>query len=221
MFSDVPVYVISFNNPSHVHNMVQQLKNRRITSDIVIVDNASTYPSMITFLAHAEADGINVLRMSHNYGHRVVYSHVSTPERYVITDPDLQFNDDMPSDVILQLIGIADDRKCRDVGLALQLPEEGLKTLPTYFEGMSLMQWERQFWLRPVESSAYELYLAPTDTTFKLVSKMYSGDNNVRVAGCFACKHMPWYNTPEVTVPAEEYEWYKREQICSTTCRSS
>ena len=171
---------------------------------------------MLAFLAHEETEGTTVIRMDRNHGHNVVYSQVDTPARFVITDPDLIFHADMPSDVIDHLVKIADIQKCQNVGLALHLPKEGLKIIPNYIEGQSLTEWERKFWLRPVNNSAYELYFAETDTTFKLVTKMYNNDNNVRVAGIFACRHIPWYEVPEVTVPADEQEWYKRTQTCST-----
>jgi hypothetical protein len=218
----LPVYVISFNNPTHVASMVGQLRSRAITAHIVIVDNASTYPPMLELLAAEEAVGTTVIRMAANYGHKVVYTHVATPERYVLTDPDLVFHPDMPADVLTHLVRIADRQRCREVGLALQLPAEGLVHIDNYF-GTTLRAWESRAWKTRVPDPRYELYLYPTDTTFKLVTKAYTRryarKNDVRVAGVFAARHDPWYIVPQVPVPAEERACYARTQTCSSICR--
>jgi FkbM family methyltransferase len=213
----IPVYVIAFNNPTYVQSMINQLRHKCISSNVIIVDNGSTFPPMIELLQIEEkVEGTKVIRMERNFGHKVVEQYISTPDRYIVTDPDLLFNRDMPSDVIMHLVRIADETKSRNVGLALSIPKNELKPLPNYFRGMSLIEWENQFWRTPIESvNKYELYAADIDTTFKLVSKMYCS-KSLRVAGEFACKHMPWFVNSEIIVAADELAFYKRLEMCST-----
>jgi FkbM family methyltransferase len=217
---DIPVYVIAFNNPTYVQSMINQLRHKCISSNIIIVDNASTFPPMIELLQREEkVEGTKVMRMERNFGHKVVENYISTPDRYIVTDPDLFFNNNMPSNAIMHLVRIANETKSRNVGLALLIPKDELKPLPIYCAGQSLIEWESQFWRNPIESvNKYELYAAGIDTTFKLVSKMYTC-NSVRVAGEFACKHMPWFVNPEIIVATEELAFYKSLEICSTICK--
>ena len=204
----IPIYVLSFNNPTYVTNTLNQLIRLRLASQVVIVDNASTYPGTIECLAHFEKVGIKVTRMSVNHGHKVVFNHVATPDVFVITDPDLQYHRDMPTDVIEQLLGLSERYKHGRVALALNNDKDLQKDIPNYYCGWSLQNWEAQNWATRIPDDDYEIYRAGADTTFTLVNKKHPYAACMRVAGRFTCIHLPWCKHPVVAPSDAELSYY-------------
>lgn len=220
MTSRVPVYVVSFNNATYLRAMVDQLLSRGITTDVRIVDNGSTYMPTITYLREVETAGITVIRRGLNSHPHDVNSLPDLPDEYVLTDPDLWFGDDMPSTVIETLSAIATAYDNGRVGLALDITEPHKLTWDS-------MKHETDYWKRPIEPKSgitVPLYRAPIDTTFLLRRKGASTCltfNDIRVAGPFVCKHLPWYlpgHAPAgAPVPSlEELEYYGKHAIYST-----
>jgi len=214
---DIPVYVISFNNPTYLANIIPQIL-KSISKNVYVVDNASTFPGTLSLLKELESRGINILRMKENHGHRVVYTHVNTPTVYIVTDPDLQFNSRLPDNAVQHLMDISNHFQCEYVGFALELEDNLFFSGSNYFRDKSIMEWESQFWEHRLVYKNYDLYNADIDTTLKLHNKKYSKSkiNCIRVAGNFACKHLPWYKNPIVPIPEEEYTFYKLNAKCST-----
>jgi hypothetical protein len=159
--------------------------------------------------------------MGANYGHRVL-NRLNLTGVYALTDPDLLFAPDMPTNVLQHLYGITLSHNARRAGLALDLSDShGFKTFDKGYmvPGKSIYEWEKQFWSRRVPDETYELYDAPLDTTFHVVNTDMDDSNTkcFRVAGPFTCKHLPWYKDSKVAIPKAELLYYKKTQTCSST----
>lgn len=74
--------------------------------DIRLVDNASTYPPLLAYLALAEhIPGITVIRLPENLGARAVWraALVPTDRPYLVSDPDLRPAPETPADALARL----------------------------------------------------------------------------------------------------------------------
>lgn len=227
----VPIYILSFNQPTYLDNMVNQLRRLEVNCDeIYIIDNASTYPKAVAHLAQLESSGISVLRLERNFGPHGIFapeSGIHWPPLFALTDPDLQLNPSLPRSFREDMLRVAAAHgywKC-GMGLSLKLSRQ-FKTGP-YMSGLSIEEWEGNFWRSPQESrgpiaSSLKLwgatvYNAMVDTTFAVyVRDCPHRDflDAVRVSGVFEAEHIPWYSekyaAARFPVPdPEESRWYK------------
>jgi hypothetical protein len=213
--SGIPVYVISFNQPTYLRNMIGQLHGLGVPpEEIHVVDNASTSPPLRDYLGELESQGHQVHRMARNLGPYVVFhpeSGLHLPSRFAVTDPDLQFDARMPSNFRADLAEIA--RRCGTwkAGCALTLRDADLFLPGPYFKGRSIREWESAFWNHAVPDVTADLggepvYRAPIDTTFAVYLWDLRPEDfrpndlfpdgffeAVRVAGRYECRHLPWY----------------------------
>ena len=109
------------------------------------------------------------------------------PDKFILTDPDLELNKNLPSDFIERLAELSDKYNCEKIGMALDISE------PDKFFPTAPFQHESQFWKNRILNDAYELYEAAIDTTFCLVNKNGIYNYKIRVAGNFTATHLPWY----------------------------
>ena len=210
---DIPVCIISYNCFTYVKSMVEQLL--KYTSNIVIIDNCSTYPPLIEYL---KTVNVKIIRMDRNYGHTVCYR----PEvrnivgnKYIVTDPDLTLNEKTPSNFIEVLSTLSDTYKVHKVGLALDITGD---LRPDQKQKIS--QWESQYWRNRIPHEQYELYVAPIDTTFCLVNfntgMRHDWMTQIRIAGDFTCKHRPWMIGWKNELLPGELEYYLQNNISTT-----
>lgn len=221
--SHIPVYIIAYNNLTFVQRFVSQV--RRLTYKIVILDNHSSYPPMLEWYDLLESgvdEQLSVIRFADNYGHSIVDEYkeqIGLPDVFVLSDPDLELSDEMPDDAIDRMFALSVKYKRRRVGLALSLADSHL-FIPE--DQQELVQFESQYWNFPIEDSDYQLFIAPTDTTFHLRNYSYD-DNwyiNIRIAGQYTCRHLPWYDGfLRDNVPHQELEAYFRGNISSSIAK--
>ncbi len=230
MVENVPVYVIAFNNPTYVTMMVRQLLDKKMTTRVVVVDNASSTPRMLSLLDELSAEpGVEIVRMAVNYGCDVVRNNIhDKPSEYVITDPDLLFHPDMPSDAISVLRAISVQFEAPKVGLALDVTNAVDEFRREHGYNIYQAEWERQFWVHKlphVNPTWPDIFRADIGHTFAFHNKAYPEINAyqaLRVAGCFTCKHLPWYSLERwpsgAPQPSEEetLEYQALQNGCST-----
>ena len=195
-----PLVVISYNNHVYLENTLRQA--RRFGLSAFIVDNASDYEQTRTFLETLEPDA-EVIRLPHDVGYTSwtrpeIYDRL--PDRFFLTDPDLQWNPSLPADFTRQLDEISLAYSAQRVGFALDLSDHtAMFQDADYHNGQSIHTWERHFWNRRLTSSAHEIYDAPIDTTFHLFDKTKPHGMQIRVAGNFTAKHLPWYRESQIS----------------------
>ena len=215
----IPVYLIVYNLPYFVKNSVEQLK--KYTKNIHIIDNKSTYPKLLEYYENEYEFFLH--KMEANYGHLVWMKQMywQFPKVFAMSDPDLQYNKNLPSNFLEILKDLSFEHKKGKVGFALDLSDADLFFKEqTYTDGVSIEEWEKRFWLRKIDHPTYELYNAGIDTTFCVVNKSFPETGNaIRLGGDFTCKHIPWYEGWHKKLDKDEWEFYKTKNISSSTVR--
>ena len=216
--STIPIFIISYNQYTFVKSMVEQLL--KYSTNIYIIDNKSTYPPLVNYLKSIE-DKVTVLYMDKNYGHRVYMRDEITKlcnDKYIITDPDLLLNPNLPQNFIDILSNISDEYKIGKVGFALDITNNINTNLLSSDNKRNIIEWESQFWKNRINNSDYELYNADIDTTFVLINKKYYSDmyNGIRVAGNFTCAHIPWIINYEKMLLDDELNYYRNNNVSTT-----
>jgi hypothetical protein len=189
---DIPIVIISWNNLFFVQNFLKQLE--KFKNPIIILDNNSVYEPLLKFYNEIKNPNIKIVRLDKNYGHKVyeTMSHL-LPDIYVLSDPDLLLNENMPLDSIEKLLNISNKYKVSRVGLALDISEPH-KFIKENGYGKLVYSIESNYYRAVLKDPEYILYRAPIDTTFCLINKNFPNNIHLRVGGIFTAKHLPWYD---------------------------
>lgn len=200
----IPIIIINYNQLESLKKLVSFLIERQF-QNIIIVDNSSTYIPLKNYYK-AIRNQVTIEMMDKNYGHMVFFQNQSLLEKYakgyyVLTDPDIIPNANLPIDFMDTLINKLDryQYKIVKVGFALDL-----ETIPEEYPlKENVLMWEQKYWTDLVEKDTYRAHI---DTTFALYkpyypNKFYVKENEffkaIRIAGNFTCKHMGWYINPK------------------------
>jgi hypothetical protein len=124
----------------------------------------------------------------------------------------------MPYNFDQILLDISNKYKSYKVGAALDLSDsDKFIQCPNYTQGKNIYDWERQFWSNSIRDCNYEMYYADIDTTFCLINNKYSSENNIRVAGIFTAKHLPWYDGYiKQNISEDEINFWKKNNKSSS-----
>jgi hypothetical protein len=208
LFKDnMTIVIIGYNQYTYVNKMVNQLKN--YTNDIVIIDNRSDYKPLINFYENDYY--YSLLKMDKNFGHKVYEESFIVNMLgpiFIITDPDLEFNKNLPKNFIKEMINVSNEYKAGRVGFSLLIDTDDIRPGLSY-AGMSLKDWEGRFWKNKIQHPTLELYSAPIDTTFCLLNTMNNIHGlSIRIAGNYICKHLPWHHNYYLELLDDEYDHY-------------
>lgn len=218
-----PIIIICYNNHLYVDNMIKQLSkiNKEYIKFISILNNKSNNLKTIEYLKNTN---VNVINRKENNGpwidrYRNVDIYDSMPDKFIITDPDLMLNENIPSNFIEILDTLSNKHNIYKIGFALDISDSHEFHDDIYFNGKTIHGWESGFWNNKVDDSEYELYLATIDTTFCLINKLNASSDvldGIRIAGNFTCKHLPWYKIDPVLMIPDTYEMYSHTNGIST-----
>jgi hypothetical protein len=227
----IPIVLICWNNLTFVRNMVNQIK--KYEQPIILLDNNSNYQPLIDYydeIKNELQDKIEIRRYDTNHGHKVYLKMKDTlPDIYILSDPDLELNKNMPFNFVEILLSLSNKYKVYKVGLALDISDSE-KFIPcdNYFHGYNIQDWEGQYWRddRKLENDEnYQVYDSSVDTTFCLINNKYLDYSDpqwaeykgIRVAGDFTVKHLPWYNNYiEDNIPEDELNNWKSNNISTS-----
>ena len=220
----IPIVMIAYNNLFFVRNFILQIKHFK--NPIILFDNKSTYEPLLQYYKEIKAElgsKIDIRLMDENKGCHVasLYEH-TLPKIYILSDPDLQLNPGMPENFSDILLALSIKYEAYKVGLALDISEpEKLLSCKEYENGQTIMEWEGKYWKKPIADNDYELYDAPIDTTFCLINRAYSKETQIRIAGDFTAKHLPWYKGfLKEHISSNELEHWKRGNNSSSILNS-
>lgn len=208
---DIPIIIICYNNYKYVENTLSQLLriNKEYYKNIQILNNNSTCLDTIRFLKGVD---VNVIHNSENRGPWITYynnTHIydTLPNKFIVMDPDLKLNEHLPSNFIEILSDICDTYRTSKVGFALDISDSEKMYTSNYADDKPIYGWEKQFWDNKIDDANYELYNSIIDTTFCLIDKNNTSirDYQIRVAGNFTAKHLPWYRENDVYNAYENY----------------
>lgn len=173
--------------------------------EIILVDNASTYPPLLRYL---EQSPHRVIRLGVNLGARAAWisglvAEFGYDRNYVVTDPDVVPDADCPNDFLerfAELLARYPDAGRVGFGLRIDdLPPE----LP---RSVQVKAWEAQFWQDEREPG---VYVADIDTTFALYRKgqPVRGSVALRTGFPYVARHLAWYEDPDD--PSDEERYYR------------
>lgn len=224
----IPVVINSFNQPSYLRMMVNQLSALGV-DNLVIIDQASTSPELLSLLDELK-HRYPVVKLADNNGpHWFFLSRFFEllPPRFVYTDADLLFSAQLKSGFIDTMDAVLDDLSAIKVGLALDISQPADMIRADFSIGgqlYTIQSWEAQFWKERVPSATgLEVYRAPVDTTFALydrdrfkqqVDRMrphgrfscMDTPGSYRLAGEFVAVHLPWMR--DNRIPSAEWAAY-------------
>ena len=240
---DIPIIIICYNNYRYVENTILQILkiNKDYYKNIIILNNASTCVDTIKYLKNlADVQDIRYFRYLKNLADVQVINHIQNfgpwiwldnnrhiydllPNKFILTDPDLKFNKNIPSDFIEILANLSDKYKTSKIGFALDISDHEKFYMTTDCMGISsntLYISEKKYWDSKInDDNEYELYNAAIDTTFSLINKenVANGSTlNIRVAGNFTAKHIPWYIDNEIYNVYDNYYYNSNTTSIST-----
>ena len=224
----IPIIIVSYNNHIYVENTINQIKNinPNYLKNIVIMDNSSTEPDTIAYIDNIVKNSyVSVIRNGGNAGPWVTHCqnrHVydMMPDKYIITDPDLEFNKDLPTNFIEIIEELSNKYPSKKIGFALKIDDFNKDMFPgDYTLGKNIYEWECQFWTSKIHDPDYELFYADIDTTFSLYSKHHTDKMPIRIAGNFTARHLPWYKTTDIFNLYEKYNLLTRTTGISSITR--
>jgi len=221
----IPVLIVCFNNHLYVENTIRQLK--RFNLNLIIMDNASTSPKTVEYLKNST---VPVIWNKTNDGPWVneecnieVYNQM--PQKFIITDPDLEYNPNLPLNFVDIMIDLATKYETHKFGLGLDISDFDKMYNEPYSDGRTIYDTEIGHWGWRVDigedASKYEMYFTGTDTTFHVVDKIgyHVTVRNIRIAGDFTARHIPWYRKNSLLNLYDTYMSYKNTERISTMAR--
>ena len=209
----MPCVIIGYNQLTYIKLMVKQLE--KYTNDIIIIDNNSSYGPLLEYYKNEYK--YTLLRQKENYGHKVYeknFMNKIVGDMYILTDPDIEFNKEMPDNWIESLIKISNYFQAEKTGLALLYDAPDIRTDCICF-GKNIYDWESQYWIYKFYYKNFEIYSAALDTSTCLVNKQNKNSGHYRVAGNFLAKHLPWHKNFEKNIPKDEYDCYLKNNVSS------
>jgi len=225
----VPIVIVCHNNHEYVENMIRKIEyiNPSYLEHVMIMDNDSTRTDTVSFLKRT------TVTVHYNYSNQGpwVFSHLNShiygllPDRFVLTDPDLELNPQMPMTFLEDLIKLSDRYPwASKIGLALDISDsERFIDTSSTTQGSNIREHESQFWVNSIQDEEYSLYQSALDTTFHLfnknVSNFFDHGTHIRVAGNFTCKHIPWYKENPILDPYTNYILSNQCSDISTTSK--
>jgi hypothetical protein len=200
----IPIYIISFNNPTFLKRMLFQAAC--FNAPTVVVDNDSDFLPHKKLLGELNRSGVPVYRLQ-NKGAHTIFSDPSLfeslPPYFAVSDADIKFNPNLPMnflEVMAQLCGALGTK----VGFAIDTSNPKLHGGAI---GQHIRDWEEKFWKETLDFlNPLAAFNAQIDTTFAVYSKARALERQactkaacnwfdydaVRLAGNFTSEHTPW-----------------------------
>ena len=206
---DTPIIIIGFNNYTYIKQMIEQLQKYKL-NNIIIIDNNSSYKKLLDYYDFI-MDTVKIIKMNQNYGYMVLFNeimadfYISLPNYFILTDPDIEFNENLPKNFIHVLINLTEKHKMGKVGFALDIDINKDDLKETYvkqkFRRVNIIEWENKYWAKHIYD---DIYRADICTTFAVYNKSYF-DYKIhrhflkafRIAGNFTAKHLQWYKSKD------------------------
>lgn len=190
----VPIFIISYNRLKYLQRLIAWLQKHG-QENIIIVDNASTYPPLLAYL---DTLPYRVVRLRENLGHLAVwkcglFADILEEQYFVVTDPDVVPCETCPDDAMAcfynHLMENPEITKCGFSLMIEDIPQD-------YPLRESVMEVETPYWKKRLPDGSG--YLAPLDTTFALYRPGIAPEDPawfsaVRLAPPYAARHLPWY----------------------------
>jgi hypothetical protein len=218
LYNKIPIVIVCYNNHKYVENTIRQLyiTNPTLMDTIIIMNNSSDHPETIEYLKNISP--YTKIRTVENKGPWITpYDNVEffneLPEQFILTDPDLEFHSELPSNFVDILSQLSEQYQTSKIGFAIRIDDFDKMYPSEYIQNICI--WESKFWQHRVPTDEYILYHSDIDTTFALINKKYWTNISLRIAGNFTCRHLPFYLDNGVISIKEEFEYYTSSKFSS------
>ncbi|MBX7050496.1 MAG: hypothetical protein K1X54_00530 [Flavobacteriales bacterium] len=201
---EIPVIINNRNRLTYPMMLIDWLEKAGM-KNIIIIDNASTYPPLLDYYQKSTH---RVIRLSENIGPLAIWwcdeLRDLTSHYYIYTDPDV-LPDHSPGTQAFELMlaGLKKNLTLDKIGYALRIDD-----LPDFFAlKADVIVWEEQFWKNKVDE---HFFAAPVDTTFAMYAPFARGGGECKAYRTnfpFVAKHLPWYENS--SDPGEENLYYR------------
>ena len=194
----IPVIINNFNRLEYLQKLIIWLEEVGMTN-IIILDNASTYPPLLEYYKNTAH---RVIFLGRNVGYLALWEAGIFEEFrnnfYIYTDPDILPTEECPKDFIDVFLEIlAKNADVKKVGFSLKIDD-----IPDFYKRKAdVLAIENTYWKRKRSEDTFD---APIDTTFALYRPKAYGDHQtkaLRTAPPYSARHLPWYvdsdNLPE------------------------
>jgi hypothetical protein len=222
----LPIYIVCHNNGWMVRDTVKALSSRFQSIRVVVIDENSTARRTLDTLSELEArHGVRIHRHKRNIGPKRVRRYprywLTRRQPFVLTDPDLDLSR-LPTDTLDVLREVADDQNLRCVGLALDISDKKDLLEGEYFQQKTIREWESQFWREPVDlvhlRTDLKAYRASIDTTFAYYDFSRPKGGDIRIAGDYTVRHLPWHKSYIRALDEQDYlDYFDRDLDIATT----
>jgi FkbM family methyltransferase len=223
---DIPIVVICHNNYKYVENTLKQILkiNEKYFNNIKILDNCSNCVDTINYLKTVNCkvvhNNVNTGPWISTNCNQHIYDLL--PDKFILTDPDLGFNENIPNNFIDILSTLSDTYSCNKIGFALDINDfekmyQNNNYVNNFSRDFSIYEWEIRFWTNKIIHDTYEIYNAEIDTTFCLINKKHTNFQHIRIAGNFTAKHLPWYVNNSIYNHHDNYMLNKKTSTSIST----
>lgn len=194
-YKSIPIIIISFNQLHYLKQLVEFLKKSNY-SNIVIIDNNSTYKPLLDYFDSIEST-VSLHRLNENMGHLVFWKNKELFDKYskgyyVITDADIVPDDGCPEDFVLHFKKLLNKNyQVTKVGFSLKIGD-----IPdTNINKQKVIDWESQFWNNQNKDGDF---ISKIDTTFAIYRPYYKYNSDsfydaIRTKNPWQAKHGGWY----------------------------
>lgn len=200
----VPVFINVRDRLSCLEQLLKWLE-RAGHRNITLIDNASTYPPLVSFL---DQSNYRTIRLRRNLGHTALWRvkelrSTIAKQWFVYTDPDVVPADTCPLNVVAHLHRqLQESPFYLKAGLGLRLDD-----IPDcYHLKQQVIDWEQHLIGKEIAPDVFE---ADVDTTFALYrpgTPPITGPS-IRFQGRYSAHHLPWYS--DSSQPDEEERYYR------------
>lgn len=205
-YKEIPIIINNRNRYTFLKEQIHWLQARGY-KNIIVLDNASTYPPLLEYYASLDC---KIIFLEENLGYKALelsdlYKTIRK-NYFVYTDPDVIPIDDCPDNFMETFFSLLQQYPLvQKVGFSLSIDD-----LPDEYEKKGeVIAWEQKHWEHKLDDISY---LASIDTTFAL-HRPYARISKpacfkmIRTAYPYTAHHLPWYFS--VNDPSEEEQYYK------------
>ncbi len=203
----IPIFVISFNRLWCLQPCIEALCKLGEEVTLIVIDNGSSYPPLLSYLKALEKKGIEVYYRKPLKSIRNLYGSIIESVNlwfksheasfYGICDCDIVLEN--PSPTYLQTFTdlLKEKPTIQAVGCILRIDD-----IPDYYPlKATVLKRHKRFTTSPLHTKEHVTFVeAPIDTTFAIYRSSYrkAGVTKaaIRLCGNFQAKHLDWYINP-------------------------
>ena len=219
----IPIFIISFNRLEALQKSIASYRRMRPTPCIVIHDTGSTYQPLLDYLRDLQESKAALvflnrpsIRVQNDLTEGIAatveqYFRNRRPSHYVVTDPDIEFEENTPSDALRLYKHLLD----KNPGVDVVGPMLRIDDIPKHYP-LRLTVMERHsnaHFGRPMESMKWNklsirfvrTYIDTTFGMYRAGFRFKKMSPAIRVMEPYWARHLDWYIDPAKMADDQKY----------------